>query len=103
MSEYNELMKQIQELQEKADLVRREEVQAAVAQIHAIMKQYDLTVDDLGGKRASKAAGKKLPVKFINEDGETWTGQGRPPKWIVDAQAAGRDISEFKVRSPSRD
>lgn len=98
-----ELVKQIQELQAQADAVRREEVAAVVSQIHALMAQYNLTIEDVGGRKAAKAPGKKIPPKYINEDGETWTGQGRPPRWITDAQAAGRDINEFKVRVPNKD
>lgn len=28
----------------------------------------------------------------------TWTGQGRRPKWLVEAMAAGAELDAFKIR-----
>lgn len=28
----------------------------------------------------------------------TWTGQGRRPKWLVEAMAAGAELDSFKIR-----
>ena len=43
-------------------------------------------------KSASRGAGRKKTgtVKYRDEQGNTWSGQGRRPKWFVDALAAGK-------------
>jgi DNA-binding protein H-NS len=41
-----------------------------------------------------------LPVKFRNpETGETWSGRGRLPKWVENAEKAGRKRDEFAVKT----
>lgn len=54
-----------------------------------------------GGKRGtSSRAGKPVPVKFADDKGNTWTGRGRPPLWLVAAEKAGRKRDSFLVKSP---
>ena len=50
-----------------------------------------------GGKRG---AGKPVPVKYTDDKGNTWTGRGRPPLWLVAAEKAGRKRDSFLVKSP---
>ena len=38
------------------------------------------------------AKGRKLPVKYKDDKGNTWTGQGAKPKWMGD-----KDPGEFKI------
>ncbi|MCK6401281.1 MAG: H-NS histone family protein [Sphaerotilus natans subsp. sulfidivorans] len=42
------------------------------------------------GQRVRPAVRYRCP-----ETGQTWTGRGLPPKWIVAARDAGRDLAEF--------
>ena len=54
-----------------------------------------------GGKRgASSRAGKPVPVKYADDKGNTWTGRGRPPLWLVAAEKTGRKRNSFLVKSP---
>lgn len=40
------------------------------------------------------------PVQYMDPEDpiKTWTGQGRRPKWLLEAIAAGRSLEEFKIR-----
>lgn len=83
MSTYQEYTAKIAELQQLAEAARNNEIAGAKAQIAAIMKDYGLTVEDLGGAKA-KTVKVRVPVAVKYRDnatGETWTGRGRAPKW----------------------
>ncbi len=88
-----------------------EKKRKAVAEVNALMRKLGVTVQDLSAtpvRAARKAAAtstrekkkpsKPVPVKFRNsETGDTWSGRGRTPRWLVAAEAAGRSRDEFKV------
>ncbi|MRW88424.1 H-NS histone family protein [Duganella sp. FT80W] len=96
MSTYKDYQKQIAELQAKADQARHAEVGEAKAKIQAIMREYGLTLADIGGssKQLSKTPRKPVEVKYKNEaTGDTWTGRGRAPKWLE-----GKDKEQYLIR-----
>lgn len=77
-----ELAKQIAELK-KAN--RKE----ALEQVKSLMAQYDITVEDLA-KKTSSAAGVKVPPKWQDPvSGAKWTGRGKKPLFIREAEANG--------------
>jgi DNA-binding protein H-NS len=97
MTTYKELQSQIEKLQREAEQARRHELSSAIADIHAKMKEYGLTADDLGfgGKRSKivKAVRRPVAPKYRNTTtGETWSGRGKAPKWM-----AGRDKAQFLI------
>jgi len=93
----------------------------AVAKVRALMKKLGVTTEDLVGTnpagrrgRPSKqangaadesaaAAGKgrkprgKVAVKYRDEKGNAWTGRGKTPRWIVEAESAGKSREAFKI------
>ena len=108
----------------KAEIKRRENIQAAQTQIQAILKKFGLRIQDLDLKTAStlkkQKAGRKstskakaprakssktkdnrakvLP-KYKNPNGtETWSGRGRLPSWVEDiCQSEGISVEKFKT------
>lgn len=85
MSSYQELQAQIAELQKQAEAARSSEVAAAKAKIAEIMKEYGLTISDLGVSSKAKSTKVREPVAIKYRDeatGETWTGRGRSPRWL---------------------
>lgn len=103
---------QIKKLQARAQALRDKDRKPVIAAIVRQMKAHDITVaeiaDALGKPRAPRrAAGKApaaarprkaVPVKYRHPDtGDTWTGRGRTPRWIVEAEKAGTDRSTFAV------
>lgn len=84
MATYKELMAKKAALDEQIEAARKAEVEQVIQQIRQTMQDYDLTVEDLGGKRARKAYS-KTPVAPKYQDpktGATWSGRGRAPAWI---------------------
>lgn len=41
------------------------------------------------------AANKALKAKYQDGAGNTWSGRGRRPRWIVEALAAGKTVEDF--------
>jgi hypothetical protein len=53
--------------------------------------------------RKSMAATKAAingPAKYADENGNTWTGKGRRPKWLNDAFATGKTLADFDISQP---
>jgi len=53
--------------------------------------------------RKSMAATKAAingPAKYADDNGNTWTGKGRRPKWLKDALAKGKTLAEFDIGQP---
>ncbi|MFL9986235.1 H-NS histone family protein [Paraburkholderia sediminicola] len=88
MSQYADLKAQIAKLQTQADEARRTEVDNVVADIRQKIAEYGLTAQDLGfavaAKRGRPPKKAPLPAKYQDpKSGNTWSGRGKPPKWIV--------------------
>ncbi|RMX05905.1 H-NS histone family protein [Corticibacter populi] len=97
MSQLNELLLQRQQLDQQINELRQQERADALATIHKLVQQFELTAQDIfGGKSASRVsagASKKVAAKYLNkETGETWTGRGKPPRWIQ-----GQDREKFLI------
>jgi len=90
--------KQIAELQKVAERLRINK-DAVIKEILSLMSKNDVTLSDLiAADKAGKAARQSQSAggKYRNpETGETWTGRGRKPKWILAAEKAGRALSSL--------
>ncbi len=96
MKSYKELQAEIKELQDRAEKMREAEVQKAIEEIRQKMAEYGISVQDLGGGRRGRKAGASGVVKpkYRNpETGDTWTGRGKPPRWI-----AGKDKEQYLIK-----
>jgi DNA-binding protein H-NS len=98
MATYSELKAQAEALLKQAEAARRAEVASVVADIKARMQEYGISVDDLkGAKGKSTRAG--VAAKYHNPaTGESWSGRGRSPKWLVEAEAKGNSRDKFLVK-----
>lgn len=47
----------------------------------------------------STTAGVKLPAKYADENGNTWTGRGSTPRWLAEAIASGKTKEDFAVKA----
>ena len=101
MTTYKELQNQIEKLQKEAESARKTELVNAIAEIHAKMKDFGISPEDLGfganGRRKPmRSTRRPVPPKYRNNaTGETWSGRGKPPKWM-----AGRDKAQFLIQNP---
>lgn len=84
---YAELLKQKQDLEQLLEAARKRESSDAVAKCRALIDQFQLTTEDLfpSGRAGKKNAGAPVAPKYRDPaTGQTWTGRGKPPKWIAD-------------------
>lgn len=104
MATYIELKNQAEAMMAQAELVRKQEIAEVIQSIKAQMKQYGVTVADLGGSVAAsgprKAAKTKstAPAKYRGPNGELWAGGlGRKPEWVRALLAEGKNIEDFLI------
>ncbi|MFP6557541.1 H-NS histone family protein [Paraburkholderia sp. B3] len=97
MSQYSELKAQIAKLQAQAEDARRTELADVINTIREKIAEYGLTAQDLGfaaGARRGRPP-KKAPLPPRYQDpktGATWSGRGKPPKWI-----AGKNRERYQI------
>ncbi|MFM0598301.1 MULTISPECIES: H-NS histone family protein [Burkholderiaceae] len=97
MSQYADLKAQIAKLQAQAEEARRTEIDNVVADIRQKIAEYGLSAQDLGfavaARRGRPPKKAPLPAKYQDpKSGNTWSGRGKPPKWI-----AGKNRERFLI------
>jgi len=98
MSTYAEIQKQIAELQQKAEQMRTQERQDAIADVKAKIKAFGLTASEIGLSGTGRKPAKASKVKYRDGQGNTWSGgRGRKPEWVNAILAAGQDIEKYAV------
>ena len=108
MSKYKELLSQRGELESAIAQARKSEAGEAIANIKALIVQFDILPEDLfdnvsgggAGKKArsSTSKGRKVAAKYLCPvTGATWTGRGKAPVWIRDAE----DKNVFLIATPA--
>ncbi|MEI8305368.1 MAG: H-NS histone family protein [Burkholderiales bacterium] len=104
---------QIRRLQEKAEKLKASRKGPAIREIVRRMKAEGIALEDLqealkakaprksvgAAKPAAAAARKPVAIKYRDAaTGQTWTGRGRAPTWLAEAEAAGRKRDEFLLK-----
>jgi DNA-binding protein H-NS len=83
MSDYAELIKQRELLDQQINAIQQKEKTEAIELIKTLIDKHQLEVNDLFSKKIN-LSGKKVPPKYRNPlTGETWTGRGKAPTWIA--------------------
>jgi DNA-binding protein H-NS len=99
MVSYKDLREQIAKLEAEADAARQRELADVIADIRQKIVEYRLSAQDLGFAPRRRTAGlgalkPPLPPKYQNpRTGQTWSGRGKPPKWI-----AGKNRDRFLIQ-----
>ncbi|MDM0067074.1 H-NS family nucleoid-associated regulatory protein [Variovorax sp. J31P207] len=104
---YQQIQKQIQQLQRQADALRDSEIKGVVDRIKVAIAHYGLTaahlgLDSVSSKGARKKASSRSLAQFSDGAGNVWSGRGPRPRWLRDALAAGRSIDEFRAGSNTK-
>ena len=115
---YKSLQSQISQLQKKAQKILAAESKnknAGIARVLKLMKRLGISAADLqkreagesGGKKTKRAKsakstgkGRRKPVAAKYRDaatGNTWSGRGKSPRWLVAREAEGRKREEFRI------
>ena len=99
MPTYLELVAQIESLTKQAEQLREAEVAQVIAEIRQKMADFGITLADLKGGASNGAARKPVSPKYRNQKtGETWTGRGKPPRWLAEAEKAGKSRASFLIK-----
>lgn len=107
MTTYQELKAQAEELLRQAESLRKNERSAAISDVKAKIREWDISAAELGLGGALQKAGKTTPPgnravvapKYRdNATGETWSGRGQHPKWLQGYINAGKTKEEFLIR-----
>lgn len=97
---------QIAQLRKQAEELRARERSAVIEEVRQKIAEYGLSAADLklsvrggvAGKRGIAASAGKAAAKYRGPNGESWSGgRGRKPRWVTEALAAGRSLSDFEV------
>ncbi len=95
MASLQELLLQQKELTAQIEAARKREISDAVQQVRALVAQHNLSVEDVFPNRRGRKAGVGVKVAPKYRDpatGATWTGRGKPPRWIE-----GQDRAAFAI------
>ena len=99
MSSYKELLAQREKLEKQIEEAKAREYAEVLDEIKQKMADYGITLAELGGGRsknakASSRARASVASKYRDPDsGSTWSGRGKPPRWI-----AGKDREKFLIQ-----
>lgn len=115
-TEQKRIQREIERLKKQAMALEQKQRKPVIDQIVRDMKAHNISVEEIaqafgkgraGRKSASKGSSaprtvKTVAPKFKNPDtGETWTGRGRAPRWIVEAEQRGQKRDDFLIdKSP---
>jgi DNA-binding protein H-NS len=114
---YLEIQKQIEQLKEEAERLRKAEASDVLARIKEAIAVYGFTAADLGVGRAAgrqtktaqgivkkarkskkaNAAATSAP-KFKDDQGNVWSGRGPRPGWFKAALEAGKSADDLLAR-----
>ncbi|HEY0294325.1 MAG TPA: H-NS histone family protein [Bordetella sp.] len=117
-SQQAKIEKEITKLQKQAAALQSKRRKPIIASIVKSMREYDITPEDIvatynstkpgrGAKRkvasgsastASAAAKRAVAPKYRHpETGETWSGRGKAPRWLMAAEADGASRDSFLI------
>ena len=126
-TEYDKKLDQIKRIQEQTDQkiqrlkaqasdIRKKEMKPVILSILDAMAQYDITVEDIHEavqvansfrkkSKSIKVKGRsigmgrgKVDPKYVNrETGEAWSGRGKVPNWLREAERQGKSREFFLI------
>ncbi|MBJ7262226.1 MAG: H-NS histone family protein [Burkholderiaceae bacterium] len=117
-----QLENKINQLKAKKEALQARERKPAIARILAQMREFGINPSEIssafnGGRQTPKSktakansmkekpgkgAKTKKPVeaKYRNADtGESWSGRGKPPRWLAAAEASGKSRESLRIES----
>jgi len=85
----------------------RERVDGLLSERRAELQQQLERIGVVGGRRVvrgggSALKGRKVPPKYRSPSGDTWTGRGARPLWLVAAIKGGKKLDDFLIDKSAR-
>lgn len=97
-----ELMKMRGEIDRAIASVGDRDKRAALKAAEAAAREHGFSLSELAPLTATKGRGRGTgaPARYRNPDNpdQTWSGRGRRPRWINEAEAAGRPLSDMRIQ-----
>ncbi len=91
MPTYKELLAEKQALDQQIAEAKKAESKAALATVLELVAEFGFTAQQVF---PWKPAAVKAPAKYRDPvSGATWSGRGKPPKWIAD-----KDREAFEIK-----
>jgi len=107
--------KEINRLRKQSEALQVKNRKPIIQSIVKSMKEYGISINELSAvlnknsrtkerpvsvakaKKISSARG-PVAIKFRHPETQaTWTGRGKPPRWVSDAEATGTPRSQFLI------
>ena len=112
-TEKTRLEKEMAKLQKKIQTLQAKERKPKIAAIVRSMREYDISPEEIAAAFNRRSAGRTpaaTPRKISTtskrviapkyrhpETQATWTGRGKAPRWITEAEAAGTSRDTFLI------
>jgi DNA-binding protein H-NS len=85
----------------------RRQVERALVERKAMLEKQlkELSRFSSGNEKATAASGlkgRKVAAKYRGPSGETWSGRGLKPRWLVAAIKGGKKLEDFLIDKPAR-
>lgn len=114
-SDLKRIESEIARLRLEADRLHAKEVDEVIERIKVAISHYELLPADLFGTRSrrlgkapakqkvprkgkhSPLQGRTVPVKYKDDQGNTWTGRGNKPRWLSQALGQGKRLEDFLI------
>ncbi|MDN5842327.1 MAG: H-NS histone family protein [Alcaligenaceae bacterium] len=104
--------KEITKLQKQMQALHTKQRGPVITSIVRSMREYDITPEDIAAAfnkkstRGTKSARKAAPAtkrvvapKYRHPDTKaTWTGRGKAPRWVTEAEAQGQSRDSFLIK-----
>lgn len=104
ITEKQKIDEEIKRLKEQAEELQERHRGPAMEAILTAMREYNITPDEInaafGGTKRGARSGTRTPLPPKYRDpatGKTWSGRGRTPLWITEAEAQGGNRTDFKI------
>jgi len=94
---YRALLAQREALEQQIEELRNAERGDAIEWIREQMALFDVKPEDLESRRGRSPKKQSVPVAAKYRDpasGATWSGRGKPPRWIADQDQENFAISD---------
>lgn len=102
LNEKQEIEKQIKQLKRKIRTLHSRQRRPVITSIIRSMIEYEITPEEIAQayeKRSTIGTKSTAPARFKHPStGDTWSGRGRPPRWIVEAETQGQHRDQFLIK-----
>lgn len=94
---------ELQELQARIEAAlqekRAEEKKKVRQKAAALAAEAGFSLKEVVAKKPTDRRRGKVAIKYRNpkDPGQTWTGRGRKPKWLVAELEAGKSLDKFAI------